>query len=220
LKENLEVKIVFSDDASVDKTVELLEKIQDEFKSQVHICRLQTNEGKAEAVRKAVLYAFDQELSFNKISYMDADLSVSLEELMSISYQLSQKKIFAFGSRISKIDNTIIRSNFRHYSGRIIATMISKLLKIAVYDTQCGCKIFDAKLAKELFRDPFISRWLFDVELFFRIIKLYSREELKEISLEVPLKTWVDGGDSRVKPTYFFKIWRDLFLIKKRYSGV
>lgn len=220
LKNNPDVKIIFSDDASIDFTVNLLEKIQPNFKSQVYISKSQTNEGKAEAVRKAVLYALEENFSFTKIAYLDADLSVSLEECLSLSNQLNNKNLFVFGSRISKVDNTIVRSDFRHYSGRFVATIIANLLNISVYDTQCGCKIFDAQLAKIIFQEPFISRWLFDVELFFRIIKLYSREDLKKISLEIPLKTWIDKGDSKVKISYFFKIWRDLYLIKKKYERV
>mgnify|MGYP005855076477 CR=1 FL=1 len=220
LKKNIEVKIVFSNDASSDNTLNLLKEIQSDFKSQVFICNSQTNRGKAEAVRHGVLYAFDQQVLFNRIGYLDADLSVSLEECLELSTQLDKKCLFVFGSRISIINNTIVRSDFRHYTGRIVATIIANLLKIKVYDTQCGCKIFDSKLAKIIFQEPFISRWLFDVELFFRIIKLYSREELKKMSLEIPLKTWIDTGGSKVKISYFFKLWQDLYLIKKHYSGV
>ena len=220
LKKNIGVKIIFSNDASSDNTLNLLKEIQSDFRSQVFICDSQINRGKAEAVRHAVLYAFDQQVSFDKIGYIDADLSVSLEECLELSTQLDKKCLFVFGSRISMINNTIRRSNFRHYSGRFVATIISNLLKIEVYDTQCGFKLFDSKLAKIIFQEPFISRWLFDVELFFRMIKLYSREELKEISLELPLKTWVDTGESKVKISYFFKLWQDLYLIKKHYSGV
>jgi len=220
LANNPDVKIIFSDDASIDATVNLLEEIQTNFKSQVYISKLQTNKGKAEAVRNAVLYAFEENFSFTKIAYLDADLSVSLEECLSLSNQLNNKNLIVFGSRISKVDNTIVRSDFRHYSGRFVATIIANLLNISIYDTQCGCKIFDAQLAKIIFQEPFISRWLFDVELLFRIIKLYSREDLKEISVEIPLKTWIDKGGSKVKLSYFFKIWRDLYLIKKKYERV
>lgn len=214
------VKIIFSDDASTDQTLILLKEIQNNFSNQVFICTLSKNQGKAAAVRNAVLFAFEQKISFDKIAYLDADLSVSLEECLSLFEYVNNKKIVVFGSRICKIDNTIIRSNFRHYSGRFVATIISNLLKIKVYDTQCGCKIFDAKLAKIIFNEPFISRWLFDVELFFRIIQQYSREEMRNITAEIPLKSWIDEGGSKLKITYFFKMWKDLYFIKKKYQDV
>jgi dolichyl-phosphate beta-glucosyltransferase len=218
LTKNHDVKIIFSDDASVDGTINILEDIQANFKSQVYVLKLQTNLGKGEAIRKGVIYAFEQNISFNKIAYLDADLSVSLEECFLLASHLNHEKLVVFGSRISKIDNTIIRNYFRHYSGRFLATIISMILKISIYDSQCGCKIFDTKLAREIFQEPFISRWLFDVELFFRIKKLYSLKDLKEMSLEIPLSSWIDKSHSKVKLTYFFKMWQDLYLINKKYE--
>lgn len=214
------VVLVFSEDGSTDNTIVVLKEIQKLFSSQVHICISKHNSGKAEAIRKAVLYCFDKGLKFEKIAYLDADLSVSLEECFSISKLLTNGILFAFGSRISKIDNNIIRTQFRHISGRFVATIISVLLGIPVYDTQCGCKVFDAKLAKKVFDEVFISQWLFDVEIFFRIIKLYSRNQIKHLALEVPLKSWIDAGGSKVKLSYFFKMWHDFYLIKKQYREV
>jgi dolichyl-phosphate beta-glucosyltransferase len=218
LQANPEVKIIFSDDASTDRTLQLLQEIQLNFSSQVYIYKSPVNQGKAEAVRQAVLYAFQQQISITKIGYIDADLSVSLEECLALSTKVNDKILFVFGSRIAKIDNTIIRSDFRHYTGRFVATIISKLLQITVYDTQCGCKIFDAKLASIIFQEAFISKWLFDVELFFRIINLYTASKLKDIAREIPLQSWIEKGDSAVKLTYAIKMWQDLYLIYKRYG--
>jgi glycosyltransferase involved in cell wall biosynthesis len=220
LQNQKDVSIVFSEDGSTDGTLKTLKEIQQACTSQVHICISTQNNGKAEAIRKAVLFCYDEGLEFNKIAYLDADLSVSLEECYSISRLINKDILFAFGSRISKVDNTITRSQFRHLSGRFVATMISNLLGIAVYDTQCGCKVFDARLAKTVFADAFISRWLFDVEILFRIIKLYSRKELKNMALEIPLQSWIDAGDSKVKLSYFIKMWYDLYLIKKQYGEI
>lgn len=218
--ENTEnVSIVFSEDGSTDRTLESLREIRAKFASKVHIYLSKENHGKAEAIRSAVIYIYNSRLKFTKIAYIDADLSVSLEECMSIAKSISKPVLFAFGSRISKIDNTIIRTNFRHFSGRFVATITSNLLGIPVYDTQCGCKVFDATMARDLFAEAFISRWLFDVEIFFRIIKRYSREEVKEISSEIPLHSWIDFGSSKVKLSYFFKMWHDFYLIKKQYRG-
>ena len=220
LKNQEDVGIVFSDDGSTDGTLKTLKEIQQSCSSQVHICVSTQNNGKAGAIRKAVLYCYDEGLEFDKIAYLDADLSVSLEECYSISGLLNKDILFAFGSRISKIDNTIIRTHFRHFSGRFVATMISNLLGVAVYDSQCGCKVFDAKLAKTVFEDAFISKWLFDVEIIFRIIKLYSRKQLKNMALEIPLRSWIDAGDSKVKLSYFIRMWYDLYLIKKQYGEI
>ena len=51
------------------------------------------------------------------------------------------------------------------------------------------------------------------------MIAIYGREEVIFKMLEVPLKQWVDEGDSKVKMTYFFKIWLDLFNINRAYKS-
>lgn len=220
LKRTLDVNLVFSDDGSTDNTISVLKEIKASYENRVHIYVSNRNRGKAEAIKSAVLYLKNQNLKPSKIAYIDADLAVSLEECYALSKNLNDKIHFAFGSRISKVDNIIIRSSFRHYSGRMIATVISNILDVPVYDTQCGCKIFKSDLAFKVFENPFISKWLFDVEIFFRIINLYSKTELKHIAREIPLESWIDAGHSKVKLTYFFKMWYDLFLIKKQYRGV
>ena len=126
---------------------------------------------------------------------------------------------FAFGSRILKLDNNIKRKWYRFFFGRIVATAISKSLELSLYDSQCGCKVFDQSLGDKIFVEPFISKWLFDVEIFFRAINIYGRENIKEHIKEVPLNEWVDTPDSRVSPWYFFRLWLDLYKISKKYKN-
>jgi dolichyl-phosphate beta-glucosyltransferase len=218
LNENRNCTLLFSDDGSTDDTLQVLKEIQNSSKDKVHIHVLGKNKGKAEAVREAVLYSYENELEFNKLAYLDADLSTSLEECFSIGNEMPENIFFSFGSRISKIDNIIIRNKFRHFSGRFVATIISTMLGFPVYDTQCGCKIFSRNLAEKLFAEKFISRWLFDFEIFLRMIKLYSKEELQRNSQEIPLKSWIDSDNSKVKITYFFQMWVDLFAINRKYN--
>lgn len=216
LKQSPEVKLLFVDDGSEDHTLDVLLQMKDTFNDQVEVLEGKTNKGKAAAVFAGFRYAFEN-LRFKKIAYLDADLSTDLEECVSIAEQVNGHVQFAFGSRILKIDNHIKRKWYRHYLGRGVATLISRSLNLAVYDTQCGCKIFEASLARKLFQYPFISRWLFDVELFHRMIRLYGNEEMPKHTLEVPLRSWVDVNDSRVKFTYFFRMWYDLYNINKQY---
>jgi hypothetical protein len=101
-----------------------------------------------------------------------------------------------------------------------VATFISNILDIKVYDTQCGSKLFTREISEELFQKKFISKWLFDVEIFYRIIHLFGREKAIKKMLEVPLKLWVEKGDSKVKFTYGFKLWFDLYKIGREYKKI
>ena len=116
-----------------------------------------------------------------------------------------------------RIGSHIERSEKRHYVGRIIATFIDNILKLKVYDTQCGSKLFTKELAELLFKEAFISRWLFDVELFARMINLYGRETALQKMLEIPLDKWINKDGSKVKMSYFFKLLIDLYKIRKKY---
>lgn len=210
-------RLVFVNDGSTDDTLVVLQNLQLQFPESVEIVDLKQNEGKAAAVRAGVLNCLKND--FEKIGYLDADLATSLEEWKTISEHVSGEVVFAFGARISKIDNHISRKKYRHYVGRVIATFISEALGFAVYDTQCGCKVLRADVAREVFAEGFLSRWLFDVEIFFRIKNKFGAKSMSRVCREIPLQRWHDVAESKVKFTYFFRLWTDLFLIAKKYRN-
>jgi len=219
LNSRTDVVLCMVDDGSKDDTALVLKILRKEFPDQVEVVIQPKNGGKAEAVRSGVLYCVEN-LKHSHIAFLDADLATSFEECLRIySYILEKDAItFAFASRILKIGSEIKRKKFRFVVGRIVATLISSILGIKVYDTQCGCKVFEKELARTLFKEKFISKWLFDVELFFRMIQLYGKKSATERMIEVPLKLWEDKGDSKVQMTYFFKLWIDLMKIKRKYN--
>lgn len=214
LEKNPKAKVCFVNDASTDATKEVLQSLQSLLPKQIILLDNERNQGKAEAVRKGVLFCNKQKLA-PQIAYLDADLATSLEECYEISTNLNNEKSFVFASRILKIGSVVERRFSRFLFGRIIATFISNILNIKVYDTQCGCKVFTSEIANLLFGKPFISKWLFDVELFSRILCHYGESEGLRMMEEIPVKQWIDQGESKVKMAYFFRLWYDLFLIRK-----
>jgi dolichyl-phosphate beta-glucosyltransferase len=217
LSKNSETILCFVNDGSKDNTHEVLLNLKQKFDKNVDIVSYKDNVGKAEAVRKGVMHCNDK-FSHDVVAYLDADLATSLEECLELSSYLDSNISFVFGSRIMKIGSVIVRNQYRFLIGRIIATFISKILKLKVYDTQCGCKIFDKALSETIFKDPFISKWLFDVEIFQRIILFYGRQEVLNKMIEIPLKRWIDKDGSKVKVSYFFKMLMDLYSINKKYK--
>lgn len=219
LENNPEAFICFVNDGSTDNTLEVLKVLEEKHPTQIHILSLEKNSGKAEAVRAGINYC-NTNFKHPYIGYLDADLATTLEEFIELRDFLKGEIVFSFGSRIRKIGSTIERENSRFLIGRIIATFISNILDIKVYDTQCGSKLFTKEISEELFQKEFISRWLFDVEIFYRMIHLFGKEKAILKMLEIPLKLWVEKGDSKVKITYGFKLWFDLFEIRRKYKKI
>jgi hypothetical protein len=104
----------------------------------------------------------------------------------------------------------ISRLPSRHFFGRAFATLVGFLLKLECYDSQCGAKLFRKELINQLFGEPFISRWIFDIELFLR---------LKEHrAIEYPLKEWRDVRGGKVNIVKMLpRVLYDLFRIKCSY---
>lgn len=219
LNSHKNVAICFVNDGSTDTTMSILKGYEKELPTQICVFDCPKNLGKAGATFKGMNFC-SENFSFNKIAYIDADLATSLKECYRVSNKLKGKLTFVFGSRIKKLGSKIERSTFRFLTGRIIATFISRILALGVYDTQCGVKVFTKELSILVFNKPFISKWLFDVEIFFRIIIVYGRKEAVIKMKEISLNKWVDKGDSKVKMSYFFKLWIDLLKINKAYKNI
>lgn len=209
----------FVNDGSTDNTSDVLIQIQKAWESKVYVINLSENKGKAEAVRAGIT----EMLKTNKydiVGYLDADLATPLEEISLLYNYLKSDEnyLVAFGSRIKRIGTEIIRKPYRHYLGRIFSTYASIILHLPVYDTQCGAKIFKKEIASRIFTEKFISRWLFDVEIFARITNIYGVEKAKKIMIEVPLNKWQDKGDSKITIRHMIKVPFELRKIKRKYK--
>ena len=67
-------------------------------------------------------------------------------------------------------------------AGARMKGLVRCVLRAPVYDTQCGAKIFRRDLARQIFAAPFLSRWLFDVELLRRIPPHTLRRTVDSVS--------------------------------------
>ncbi len=207
------VRFLFVDDGSTDNTVERIREVEQNCPDRVHLLLLEENGGKAEAVRQGMLEAVRQGAS--KVGFWDADLATPLDELSQFRavFERDSSIEMVCGSRVQRLGSDISRHWYRHYPGRLIATFISIILGIKVYDSQCGAKVFSSGLAGVLFAEPFLSPWLFDVELFARMIGQYGRKHCLHAIFELPLTCWHDVGGSKISPVYMVKVPMELFRI-------
>lgn len=199
-----EVSCLLVNDGSVDNTGQLIDKLAADNEN-IKAVHLNENSGKAEAVRQGVLAAL--KLSPDYVGYWDADMATPLEAInLFISHFEKGQYLAITGCRLSRLGAKVVRNPIRHYLGRIFATVVSTLLKLQVYDTQCGAKVFKAELAEKIFDRPFKTKWLFDVELYKRIVDIHGVEKTSIFIYELPLEQWVDVGGSKLKFSTMLKV--------------
>lgn len=202
-------------DGSTDHTAEIIDKLAN---SSASICaiHLTKNQGKAAAIRTAV-HQITADNNYDYVGYFDADFATPLDEIPYFLEEIrSTGKPFIMGIRLKRIGANIQRYKSRHYFGRVVASIISEvILKLPTYDTQCGAKLIASDLAKELFANPFKTKWLFDVELIARMQQRYGKAYCLDTIVELPLRTWVDKGNSRIT---FFDFLKTPFNLIKLYA--
>lgn len=208
----------FVNDGSNDQTLNVLNKVGKGKEDKVLIVNQEKNQGKAEAVRIGIIKALEWK-KFDCIGYFDADLSTPLQEINSLLIQMNKNPeyILSFGSRVSLLGTHIERKALRHYFSRFFSTFASMLLQLGIYDTQCGAKLMKAELASKVFAKPFISPWLFDIEIFKRTVQAYGLDQAEKRMIEVPLQKWHDKGDSRIKLRHLLRIPLEFFKIYLKY---
>lgn len=207
-------RLWFVNDGSTDTTQEILERLTQSIVPEPALLSLSKNAGKAEAVRQGILASL-KEGGYSRCGFWDADFATPLREYarMSDAMDLNPGLAMVTGCRVQRLGAVIARNPWRHYQGRIFASVASIVLGIPVYDTQCGAKLFRADVAAELFNEPFISRWSFDVELFARLGRSRSMEEV----LELPLLEWTDFPGSKLSFAAAIRSVFDLVKIYMRY---
>ncbi len=216
-----QVRFVFVNDGSTDATASVLAELA--ASDPVHFIHLDQprNGGKAEAVRAGMLHAFS--LGGRYAGYWDADLATPLPEIPRFVQTLDAHpgRQIVFGARVQLLGRAIDRKPLRHYLGRIFATVASLMLSLPVYDTQCGAKLFRVtpELA-QLFAEPFVVSWTFDVELIARLSvarRQHGGPGPRELIYELPLERWHDVAGSKVRPGDFLKALLEMFHIHRKY---
>ena len=219
-KAHPELRFLFVDDGSTDSTRALLDELASGCEG-ISVHGLSPNQGKAEAVRQGMLEALDAGATY--AGFWDADLATPLDEIPRFVETLDAHPETAalFGSRVKLLGRSIERNAARHYLGRVGATAISMTLRLPVYDTQCGAKLFRASDAtRELFAEPFASGWIFDVEIIARMIRAHRAgvgpDPLASIR-ELPLQAWRDVAGSKVRAGDFVRAMVELLRIRSLY---
>lgn len=216
------VRFLLVNDGSKDGTIAVLRRAAEAAPERTGVLDLTVNGGKAEAVRAGILKALDDP-DCRFVGFWDADLATPLDAIEELAAVLEARPEIAmvFGARVKLMGRSIDRRGARHYLGRCFATVVSIVLRLPIYDTQCGAKIFRVTPStRELFAAKFCSRWVFDVEIIARFIRQnrYDRALVQNSIYEFPLRQWRDVDGSRLRPKDFVRAFFDVLKIHRTYK--
>jgi glycosyltransferase involved in cell wall biosynthesis len=208
--------VLLVDDGSFDNTGSILLQLS-QNNSKVSVLQISNNGGKANAIRLGILKAIEN--GSTHVGTSDADLSFSVSDLnMALSLSSRLLNDVTSGARVQLAGSSAKRTAMRQWVGRIIATLVSAITSVPMYDTQSPCKFY---LVSEDLRNSltlrFSTRWFGEAELLMRLracdYKLEGSLRVKEFVLE----DWSDVSGSNLGVKSFFLIVIDLIkLIKSK----
>ncbi len=202
LKENrASFEIIVVDDGSVDKTSEVVKKLENE---QIKLLSYAENRGKGGAVKYGVEHALG-----DMVVFTDADLPYLPQNILKAKKMLTDGCDVVLGSRMEQKNGKGYPLHRKIMSG-CFGFFVTLLLHLKEKDTQCGFKAFTKEAANAIFQRARLSGWGFDVELIFIAQKL----GLKIKRLEVTLFHDCEGSKVRIFKDPF-QMLREVFLIQQ-----
>lgn len=178
-------EVIVVDDGSQDGTVAAAEAVGHPA---VRVLALGRNRGKGAALKSGVGGSRGEQ-----VLLCDADLSTPIEDLERLERQLGDAQV-VLGSRATAESNVTRRQPpYRELMGKTFNLLIRALGMTGIRDTQCGFKLLDGRVARELFAQLTVERFAYDVEL----VLLARRRGYRVAEVGV---TWENSPSSRVDP--------------------
>lgn len=198
-------EVIVVDDGSRDGTARLVRDLQVRH-PEVRLIRLPANRGKGFAVRTGVVNSAGEHVLF-----ADADGSTPIQEVARLRERIDDGADVAIGSRAAEGSDVRVDARLhRKVIGRVFHAAVQVLTVGDFRDTQCGFKLLQGDVARDLFGRLRMDGFSFDVELL--SMALWRGYDV----VEVPVN-WRHVPGSRVNlVTDSFRMLRDLFVIRSR----
>ena len=175
--------LCFVNDGSTDQTLEVLNDLRNGREDFITVYNCKENGGKAEAVRQGMLLMSKKE-DLDYIGFLDADLSTDLTDFDDLVSTIENSDyVIVSGSRIRRMGANITKESARSIISLTINFIIRKILSMDFKDTQCGAKIFHKDVIGISFDKKFVTKWIFDVEIFRRITLHFGLKKTKKNTL-------------------------------------
>jgi dolichyl-phosphate beta-glucosyltransferase len=196
-------EILLVDDGSRDGTLKLMRQATDR-NNNLRIISYRPNKGKGHAVRQGVMAARGR-----KIIFIDADGSISPDEIPKMEKGLERYDV-VIGSRT--MSGAVVKKSLsRRLTSALFNSFTSLLFGIGKGDKLCGFKGFKRRVARELFSGLESRRFLFDIEL------LYKIRQRGYTLLQQPI-AWTEKKGSKMGLFAPFRLFFELISLKKKLS--
>ncbi len=201
-QQGAEYEVLVVDDGSTDGTAEVAAEFAQEG---VRLLRQEVNRGKGAVLRVGVLASQGRE-----VLLLDADLSTPIEELEKLRPRLAEAELVLGSRSVAGSDIVQHQPYYRELMGRTFNLIIRALGVRGLRDTQCGFKLLDGAVARQLFSELTIQRFAYDVELVWLARRHGYR--VREVGVR-----WADSPSSRVNPmTDSFRMFWDVLALRWR----
>ena len=201
----LAYELLVVDDGSRDATVEVAEAFAGEG---VQVLRHGRNRGKGAAVKTGVLASRGA-----RVLLSDADASTPIDELPKLEARLPEAPLVLGSRAAAGADIRRHQPIYRELMGKVFNLIIRLLGVRGVRDTQCGFKLLDGAVGRDLCADLTVEGFAYDVEL----VLLARRRGHRVVEVGV---VWEDSPDSRVDPLRSsFAMLRDVARLRFRRAG-
>ncbi len=121
------------------------------------------------------------------------------------------------GARVRLLGREISRRPARHYSAASARRSSHRVSVWRSTTRNAARKSFAAATHCATFSPPFLSRWIFDVEIIARYIVRWGRDAVAGSVYELPVMRWHDVTGSNVKSHDFLRALADLWKIRRAY---
>jgi glycosyltransferase involved in cell wall biosynthesis len=194
-------RVVVVDNGSVDATADTLDAVRCGVPVELISC---AEPGKGAAVRAGVLHS-----NAPVVAYCDADLSTPPSSLLAGMDLVQEGWQAVIGSRrVAGAEVAVPQSLLRRIGSRAFNRAASGIVG-SMPDTQCGFKMLDGVLARQVFRRMRLTGYAFDVELIARLIARDAR------MFELPV-TWSNDEGTKLRVVGDgARAFRDLYRVRQ-----